>query len=86
MIKFLLRKPFEEYFPTYTKAMFVRGNGTMVLSAGLGSSHSVLRVNNASSNIITKIAVYRRKGLRWMFLTDSMDMFIINSRLLLRKQ
>ena len=48
----------EGYFPTYTKGMFECGNGTMILSAGLGSSQSIPRVNN-----IPEIVVCRCVGL-----------------------
>ena len=50
--------PEERYFPTYTKGMFECGKGTMVLSAGLGSSQSIPRVNN-----IPEIVVCRCVGL-----------------------
>lgn len=36
--------PEEGYFPTYTKGMFACGYGTMILSAGLGSSQGIPRV------------------------------------------
>lgn len=50
--------PEEGYFPTYTKGMFECGNGTIVLSAGLGSSQSIPRVNN-----IPEIVICRCVGL-----------------------
>lgn len=41
-----LYDPEEGFFPTYTKGMYECENGTMVLSAGLGSSRGIPRVNN----------------------------------------
>ena len=35
--------PEEGFFPTYTRGMFSSGNGTMILSAGLGSSRGIPR-------------------------------------------
>lgn len=45
----------EGYFPTYTKGMFECGNGTMVLSAGLGSSRGVPRVNNLPELVVCEV-------------------------------
>lgn len=47
-----LYDPEEGYFPTYTKGMFECGNGTMILSAGLGSSRGVPRVNNLPELVV----------------------------------
>lgn len=50
-----LYDPEEGYFPTYTKGMFECGNGTMVLSAGLGSSRGMLRVNNLPELVVCDV-------------------------------
>ena len=50
-----LYDPEEGYFPTYTKGMFECGNGTMVLSAGLGSSRGVPRVNNLPELVVCEV-------------------------------
>lgn len=47
--------PEEGYFPTYTKGMFECGNGTMILSAGLGSSRGRLRINNFPEMVVCEI-------------------------------
>ncbi len=44
--------PEEGYFPTYTKGMFECGNGKMVLSAGLGSSRGIPRINNLPELVV----------------------------------
>lgn len=50
-----LYDPEEGYFPTYTKGMFKCGNGTMILSAGLGSSRGRLRINNFPEMVVCEI-------------------------------
>lgn len=50
-----LYDPEEGYFPTYTKGMFECGNGTMILSAGLGSSRGKLRINNFPEMVVCEI-------------------------------
>ncbi|MGI6018956.1 MAG: metallophosphoesterase [Marvinbryantia sp.] len=50
-----LYDPEEGYFPTYTKGMFECGNGTMILSAGLGSSRGIPRVNNLPEMMVCEI-------------------------------
>lgn len=45
----------EGYFPTYTRGMFECGNGTMILSAGLGSSRGVPRVNNLPELVVCEV-------------------------------
>lgn len=50
-----LYDPEEGFFPTYTKGMYECGNGTMVLSAGLGSSRGIPRVNNLSELVVCEI-------------------------------
>lgn len=50
-----LYDPEEGYFPTYTKGMFTLGNSTMILSAGLGSSHGIPRVNNIPEIVVCEI-------------------------------
>lgn len=50
-----LYDPEEGYFPTYTKGMFECGNGTMILSAGLGSSRGVPRVNNLPELVVCEV-------------------------------
>lgn len=47
--------PEEGLFPTYTKGMFKCGNGTMILSAGLGSSRGRLRINNFPEMVVCEI-------------------------------
>lgn len=47
-----LYDPEEGFFPTYTKGMFQCGNGTMILSAGLGSSRGIPRVNNLPEIVV----------------------------------
>ena len=44
--------PEEGFFPTYTRGMFSSGNGTMILSAGLGSSRGIPRVNNLPEIVV----------------------------------
>lgn len=50
-----LYDPEEGYFPTYTKGMFECGNGTVILSAGLGSSRGIPRVNNLPEVVVCEI-------------------------------
>ena len=50
-----LYDPQEGFFPTYTKGMYECGNGTMVLSAGLGSSRGIPRVNNLPELVVCEI-------------------------------
>lgn len=50
-----LYDPEEGFFPTYTKGMFESGKGTMILSAGLGSSAKVLRVNNLPEIVVCQV-------------------------------
>lgn len=50
-----LYSPEEKYFPTYTKGMYECGNGTVILSAGLGSSHGIPRVNNLPEIVVCDI-------------------------------
>ena len=47
--------PEEGFFPTYTRGMFSCGNGTMILSAGLGSSRGIPRVNNLPEIVVCEI-------------------------------
>ena len=47
--------PEEGFFPTYTKGMYLCGHGTMILSAGLGSSRKIPRVNNLPEIVICDI-------------------------------
>ena len=47
--------PEEGFFPTYTRGMFSCGNGTMILSAGLGSSRGIPRVNNLPEIVVCDI-------------------------------
>ena len=47
--------PEEGSFPTYTKGMFQCGNGTMILSAGLGSSGGIPRINNLPDLVVCKV-------------------------------
>lgn len=47
--------PEEGWFPTYTKGMHACGHGTMILSAGLGSSGRVPRVNNLPSIVVCEV-------------------------------
>lgn len=47
--------PEEGFFPTYTKGMFQCGDGTMILSAGLGSSGMIPRVNNLPEITVCEI-------------------------------
>ena len=47
--------PEEGFFPTYTRGMFSCGNGTMILSAGLGSSREIPRVNNLPEIVVCDI-------------------------------
>lgn len=47
--------PEEGYFPTYTKGMFSCGHGTMILSAGLGSSRGIPRINNLPELVVCDI-------------------------------
>lgn len=50
-----LYDPEEGFFPTYTKGMFRCGNGTMILSAGLGSSRGIPRFNNLPELVVCDI-------------------------------
>lgn len=52
--------PEEGFFPTYTKGMFYCGNGTMILSAGLGSSGMIPRVNNLPEITVCQIGSVER--------------------------
>lgn len=45
----------EGFFPTYTKGMFELGNGTLILSAGLGSSRGIPRVNNLPEIVVCEM-------------------------------
>lgn len=47
--------PEEGFFPTYTRGMFSCGNGTMILSGGLGSSRGIPRVNNLPEIVVCDI-------------------------------
>ena len=47
--------PEEGFFPMYTRGMFSCGNGTMILSAGLGSSRGIPRVNNLPEIVVCDI-------------------------------
>lgn len=47
--------PEEGWFPTYTKGMFTCGGGTMILSAGLGSSRGIPRINNLPDLVVCEI-------------------------------
>ena len=50
-----LYDPEEGFFPTYTKGMYECGKGTMVLSAGLGSSNGVPRINNLPDLVVCTV-------------------------------
>lgn len=50
-----LFNPEEGWFPTYTKGMYKCGNGTMILSAGLGSSRGIPRVNNLPEIVVCEV-------------------------------
>lgn len=50
-----LYDPEEGFFPTYTKGMFECGHGTMILSAGLGSSGHIPRINNLPEIVVCDI-------------------------------
>lgn len=50
-----LYDPEEGWFPTYTKGMYECGNGTMILSAGLGSSRGIPRVNNLPEIVVCEV-------------------------------
>lgn len=50
-----LYDPEEGFFPTYTKGMFQCGNGTMILSAGLGTSGGIPRINNLPDLVVCKV-------------------------------
>ena len=50
-----LYDPEEGWFPTYTKGMYEYGNGTMILSAGLGSSRGIPRVNNLPEIVVCEV-------------------------------
>lgn len=52
-----LYDPEEGFFPTYTKGMFECGHGTMILSAGLGSSAAIPRINNLPEIVVCDIDV-----------------------------
>ena len=56
-----LYDPEEGFFPTYTKGMFQCGNGTMILSAGLGSSGGIPRINNLPDLVVCKVRVQDSK-------------------------
>ena len=47
--------PEEGFFPTYTKGMYECGPGTMILSAGLGSSNGVPRINNLPDVVVCTV-------------------------------
>ena len=47
--------PEEGYFPTYTKGEFACGYGIMILSAGLGSSGRIPRINNLPEVVVCRI-------------------------------
>lgn len=47
--------PEEGFFPTYTKGMYECGHGTMILSAGLGSSNGVPRINNLPDVVVCTV-------------------------------
>lgn len=47
--------PEEGFFPMYTRGMFSCGNGTMILSAGLGSSRGIPRINNLPEIVVCDI-------------------------------
>lgn len=48
--------PEEGFFPTYTKGMFSCGYGTMILSAGLGNSARIPRVNNLPDVVVCEVS------------------------------
>lgn len=48
-------EPEEGFFPTYTKGMFQCGNGTMILSAGLGTSGGIPRINNLPDLVVCTV-------------------------------
>lgn len=50
-----LYDPEEGFFPTYTKGMFECGNGTIILSAGLGTSGRMPRINNLPEIVVCKV-------------------------------
>lgn len=50
-----LYDPEEGWFPTYTKGIFGCGNGTMILSAGLGSSEGLPRINNLPDLVVCTV-------------------------------
>ena len=50
-----LYDPEEGYFPTYTKGMFECGKGTMILSAGLGRSQGIPRINNLPEVVVCEV-------------------------------
>lgn len=50
-----LYDPEEGFFPTYTKGMFQCGNGTMILSAGLGTSGGIPRINNLPDLVVCTV-------------------------------
>ena len=47
--------PEEGFFPTYTKGMYACGHGTIILSAGLGSSRKIPRVNNLPEIVVCEM-------------------------------
>ena len=47
--------PEEGYFPTYTNGEFTCGYGTLILSAGLGSSGRIPRINNLPEIVVCRI-------------------------------
>ena len=56
-----LYDPEEGFFPTYTKGMYECGKGTMVLSAGLGSSNGVPRINNLQDLVVCTVESGKQK-------------------------
>lgn len=56
-----LYDPEEGFFPTYTKGMYECGKGTMVLSAGLGSSNGVPRINNLPDLVVCTVESGKQK-------------------------
>ena len=47
--------PEEGFFPMYTRGIFSCGTGTLILSAGLGSSRGIPRVNNLPEIVVCDI-------------------------------
>lgn len=50
-----LYDPEEGFCPTYTKGMFECGNGTVIVSAGLGNSQKIPRINNLPEIVVCEI-------------------------------